>query len=131
MHRQHTAQHHDPVDRVRAGHQRRVQGVRHLRDHLEAHERGQYEDGYVDHESVHRFCASCRYWVAAAFAPSCTISPPRVTQAPAMISSSKSSFSWPSSTISSSSDWMLRAYSWEACSAIVLGRLSGATILTP
>ena len=47
-----------------------------------------------------------------------------------MISSSKSSLSSPSSTISSSSDWTLRAYSDEAWSGIVDGRLSGPTIVT-
>ena len=38
------AEHHDPVDRVGLGHQRRVQRRRDLRDHLEAHERGEDED---------------------------------------------------------------------------------------
>ena len=36
----------------------------------------------------------------------------------------------PSRAISSSSDWTLRAYSCEAWSGIVAGRLSGATIVT-
>ena len=63
-------------------------------------------------------------------APSCTISPSRVMQAPLMISSSKSSSSSPSLTISSSSDWTLRAYSDEAWSGIVDARLAGPTIVT-
>ena len=67
---------------------------------------------------------------AAALAPSLTISPSRVMHAPAITSSSKSSFSSPSAIISPSSDWMLRAYSCEACSAIVEGTFSGARILT-
>jgi hypothetical protein len=48
-----------------------------------------------------------------------------------MISSSKFRFSSPSSpTSSSSSDWTLRAYSAEECSAIEAGRFSGDTIVT-
>src|SRR6266571_961244 len=66
----------DAVDRVRAGHQRRVQHRRHLRDHLEADEDRQHEhrDLDDDHGGVHQ---------AGAFA--------RVTQAPVVISSSQSS----------------------------------------
>src|SRR5207302_1743711 len=82
-------------------------------DHHEADEAREYEDGQVGDEHQLAWAAP-----AACLAPSCTISPSRVTQAPAMISSSKSSFSEPSSSvISSSSDWMLRAYIWEAASA--------------
>ena len=44
VHQQQTAEQHDPVDRVGARHQRRVQRVRDLRDHLEADECGQHED---------------------------------------------------------------------------------------
>ena len=46
------AEQHDPVDRVGGRHQRRVQGVRHLRDDLEADERGEHEDGQLG-EEVH------------------------------------------------------------------------------
>src|SRR5579884_1137726 len=68
---------------------------------------------------------------AAALAASCTISPSRVMHAPAITSSSKSSDNAPSSEIiSPSSDSMLREYSCEACSAIVLGTLSGPRIFT-
>jgi hypothetical protein len=59
----------------------------------------------------------------AAFAPAFTISPSRTVQAPATISSSKSSFS-------SSSAWTLRANSCEACSGMVAGRFSGDMIFT-
>ena len=108
---QQAAEQHDPVDRVGARHQRRVQRVRHLGDHLEADEARRARGSRSRCSEVH-------------------LRPPvwrlrgrsrrRVTQAPAMISSSKSSSSAPSSpVISSSSAWMLRAYSWEACSAIV------------
>ena len=41
---QDAAEQNDPVDRVGRRHQRRMQGVRHLRDHLEAHERGEHEN---------------------------------------------------------------------------------------
>src|SRR4051812_38706356 len=41
---QQAAEHDDAVDGVRAAHQRRVQRVRHLRDHLEADERGKHQD---------------------------------------------------------------------------------------
>jgi hypothetical protein len=69
----------------------------------EADEAGEHEDGEVGDQ--HQAAAP-----AACLAPSWTISPPRVTQAPAMISSSKSRLRAPSSpVISSSSDWMLRA----------------------
>ena len=44
---QQAAEQHDPVDRVGARHQRRVQRVRHLRDHDEADEAGQHEDREV------------------------------------------------------------------------------------
>ena len=45
-------EHDDAVDGVRAAHQRRVQRVRHLRDHLEADERRQHEDRELS-EQVH------------------------------------------------------------------------------
>src|SRR3954466_8955845 len=105
---QQAAEHDDAVDGVRAAHQRRVQRVRHLRDHLEADERRQYEDGDLRHEIHQRS----------------TTFPSRTTQAPATTSSSKSNFS-------SSRLRTLRAYSEEACSAISEGRLSGVAMLTP
>src|ERR671911_2226423 len=101
---QQAAEQHDPVDRVRRRHQRRVQGVRHLRDHLEADEGGEHEDGELG-EQVHQAVTS-----AACFAPSCTIWPSRVMQAPAITSSSKFSDSSPSLTMTESSDCTFRAY---------------------
>src|SRR4051795_2313943 len=103
---QQAAEHDDPVDRVRAAHERRVQRVRHLRDDLEADERGQHEDRDLG-QQIHQITF-----------------PSRTTHAPATTSSSKSK---PSST----SDRMLRAYSEDACSAISDGRFKGPTILTP
>ena len=50
---QDAAEHDDAVDRVGGGHQRRVQRVRHVRDHLEADERGQDEDRELGQE-VHQ-----------------------------------------------------------------------------
>jgi len=47
---QQAAEQHDPVDRVGAGHQRRVQRVGDLRDHGEADEAGEHEDGDLDDE---------------------------------------------------------------------------------
>ena len=44
------AEQHDPVDRVRARHQRRVQRVWHLGDDHEADEAGEHEDGEVGDE---------------------------------------------------------------------------------
>ena len=64
---------------------------------------GQPEDRELG-DQVHYFAPT------ACLAPSCTISPPRVMQAPLMISSSKFSSSAPSSpVISSSSEETLRA----------------------
>src|SRR4029453_15022430 len=120
------AEHHDPVDRVRLRHQRRVQGRRHLRDHLEADEGGQHEDRDLG-DQVHQALAP-----PASRARSLTISPSWVMPAPATISSSKSSFSFPSSSTSRPSSLStLFAYSCEAWVAISLGRLSGAITLTP
>src|SRR5215211_3853545 len=98
------AEQHDAVDGVRGRHQRRVQRVRHLRDDLEADEGGEHQDGQLG-EKVHQAA------IPAAFrAPSWTIWPSLVMQAPAITSSSKSSDSSPSSlTIRPSSDWTLRA----------------------
>src|SRR3954470_5947031 len=104
------AEHDDPVHRVRAAHQRRVQRVRDLRDHEVAGERGQHEHRHVLDEDRdgdgHQAAAPSTVFLA----PSWTISPSRVTHAPAMISSSKFRLRLPSSSsISSSSDWTLRA----------------------
>ena len=41
------AEHDDPVERVGPAHQRRVQRIRHLRDHREADEPGEHEDRQV------------------------------------------------------------------------------------
>src|SRR5437588_9186297 len=103
-----------------------MQRVGHLRDHLKADERRQYQDCDLG-DRAHAGAPCPAAWRA----PSCTISPPRVMHAPAITSSSKSSVSVPSSEIiKPSSDSMLRAYSCEACSAIVLGTFSGARIFT-
>ena len=74
------------------GHERRVQERRHLRDHLEAEERREDEHRQLDQED-------CRH-AAASF---------RVTHAPAVISSSQSSFSSPSGARCWSSAMTLRA----------------------
>src|SRR3954467_12801271 len=103
---QQAAEHDDPVDRVRAAHERRVQRVRDLRDDLEADERGQHEDRDLG-QQIHQITF-----------------PSRTPHAPATTSSSKSN-------ASSISDRMLRAYSEDACSAISDGRFKGPTILTP
>ena len=87
---QQAAEQHDAVDRVGGGHERRVQRVRHLRDDLEADEGGEHEDGQLG-EQVHLR----GHLRGAALAPSCTISPSWVMQAPSMISSSKSSSARP------------------------------------
>src|SRR6266540_6994945 len=89
---------HDPVDCVRARHERRVQQRRHLGDDLEADEGGEHEDRELGHELVtHAGTSSFR-----------------VTHAPAVISSSKSSFSSPSGARCWTSAETLRAYSWLA-----------------
>src|SRR5215217_5017885 len=120
---QQATEHDDAVDGVRARHEGRVQRFRNLRDDLEPDERREDEDGQFG-EQIHQ--------AAAFFAPSWTISPPRVMHAPAMTSSSKSRFSAPSSpVISSTSESTLRAYREEACSAMVDGRLGGAAMITP
>src|SRR6266850_2235778 len=78
---EHRSDNHDPVDRVRAGHQRRVQQRRHLRDHLEAEEDREDQDRQLEDEQrrVAHAATSSRW----------------VTQAPAVISSSQSSSSSP------------------------------------
>ena len=83
------AEHDDAVDRVGLRHQRRVQGRRHLRDHLEADEGGEDEDRDLGHQAH-------GYFAALSF----LISPPSVMQAAARMSSSKSTFSSPSSATS-------------------------------
>ena len=65
----------DAVDEVRPRHQRGVQHRRHLRDHLEAEERGEHEDRQLDDEGQVGHAAASG----------------RVTQAPLVISSSQSS----------------------------------------
>src|SRR6185437_11439738 len=151
------AEQHDPVNRVRARHQRRVQRVRHLGDHDEADEAREHEDREVGRERAGKdhwapplkgSPAGVLGWLAAEaappaaaplaplfstadFAPALTISPSRTTHAPAIISSSKSSFRAPSSpTSNSSSDSTLRANSCEECSGMLDGRFSGETIFT-
>src|SRR4029079_469086 len=66
---EHRADDDDPVDRVRAGHERRVERRRDLRDDLEAHE--DREDEHVqpdDRFGAHTFSS-------AAFVAACTTSP--------------------------------------------------------
>ena len=53
----HRADDHDPVDRVRARHQRRVQHRRHLRDHLEAEEDREHEHRHLERRASR--CGSC------------------------------------------------------------------------
>src|SRR5207248_11573944 len=129
--RDQAAEQDDAVNGGRAGHQRRVQRVRDLRDHREAHKRRQHQDGDLGYEAHDAPCWVSVAAPAAFFAPSCTISPSRVTQAPATTSSSKFRLSSPSSpVISSRRDITLREYSCDACSGIVLGRFSGEVITT-
>src|SRR6476659_9362912 len=97
---------HDAVDRVRAAHERRVQRRRHLRDDLDSDERGQHEDRQLDEQALVHAVASWRSRLVTR--PSC------VTTASAVISSSKSSATAPSTTRCSSTAWMLRAYIWLA-----------------
>ena len=91
----HRADDHDPVDRVRARHQRRVQQRRHLRDHLDADEDRQHQDRHLEDQdrSVAHAATSCL----------------PATQAPAVISSDQSRTSSPSGARCSSSAWTLRA----------------------
>ena len=96
VHQQQASENHDPMDRVGARHQRRVQRVRDLRDDLEPDERGQHEDRDLGDEGHLSVLLRIRTWPsvaasAAALAASWTISPSRVMQAPAITSSSKSS----------------------------------------
>src|SRR5439155_1422492 len=75
----------DAVDRVGARHERRVEDGRHLRDDLEADEDREHEERQLVEELVrHAAPTIC-------LARSLTISPPCVTHAPLVISSSKSS----------------------------------------
>src|SRR4051812_16256899 len=111
------AEEHDPVNRVRAGHQRRVQHRRDLRDHLEPEE---------DREHEHRQLGDEGRGVAH----TATSASRLVTQAPATISSSQSSTNSPSRTNSPTSDATLRESSWLACVGIVEGRFVVPTIVT-
>src|SRR2546423_7279139 len=79
---EHRADDHDPVDRVRPGHERRVQERRHLRDHLEAEEDRKHEDRHLEDEQQ-----------SVAHAATSSV---RVTHAADVISSSQSSLSAPS-----------------------------------
>src|SRR4051812_6760053 len=83
---------HDAVNRVRAGHQRRVQQRRYLRDHLEAEEDRQHQDRELGDELGAQAATSCF----------------PATHAPEMISSDQSSFSSPSETSSCTSAVTLR-----------------------
>ena len=58
---EHRADDHDPVDRVRARHQRRVQQRRHLRDHLEAEEDREHEDRQLEDEQALWLIESCPF----------------------------------------------------------------------
>src|SRR5215208_7136195 len=107
---------HDPVNRVRSRHERRVEQRRHLRDHLEAEEDREREDRELDDE--------LREVAHAATSR-------RVTHVADVISSSQSSASSPFGARCPSSEATLRAYSWLAWNGIVLGRFSGPTIVTP
>src|SRR5581483_3728540 len=90
-----TIQVNDPVDRVRARHQRRVQQCRHLRDHLEAEEDGEHEDRHLEDQQ-----GVVTHAGAASFLPA--------THAPAVISSDQSRLSSPSGARCSSSACTLR-----------------------
>src|SRR5690242_1709144 len=93
-----------------------MQQGRDLRDHLEAEE--DRKDENRDLEGEQQTVAH-----AATFS--------RVTQAPAVISSSQSSVSSPSGARCWSSDETLRAYSWLAWNGIVDGRFVRPTMVTP
>src|SRR5205823_10417614 len=108
----------DAVDRVRPGHERRVQERRHLRDHLEAEEDREDEDRDLEYEK-----GVVAHAVAASFLPA--------TQAPLVISSLQSSVSSPSGARWRSSAWTLREYSIEAWYGIVLARSLNPTSVTP
>src|ERR1700728_518386 len=150
---QQAAEQHDPVDRVGAAHQRRVQRVGHLGDHDETDEAREHEDREVRRQYACQHHPSSPplppsptvgplvvvdVSSTAALAPGFTISPSRTMQAPATISSSKSSFSSTSpsappslaATSRSSSASTLRANICEECSAMLAGRFKGETIFT-
>ena len=114
---EHRADEDDPVDRVRARHQRRMERRRDLRDHGEPDEDREREDRQRGEQRVDLFgghawppvvgaagAGSSSFFTASATtAPSCVMTVAFVT------SSSKSRFSSPSLTIPSSSAEMLRA----------------------
>src|SRR5574341_1497935 len=109
------AHHRDRRDRVRQGHERRVQQARHPTDHAQPDERGQHED--EQHRPVVGHGRSTF--------------PSWVTQVPFVISSLKSSWS-----LSSFTRWprklaTFRAYIWLACNGSVAGRFTGPRTVTP
>src|SRR6201997_5004900 len=119
------AQHHERTDQhyamdgVGARHQRRVQGVGHLRDDGEPDEPGQQQDRQVGQQLV------VHHFSPASFSPAS-----RVTHEAATTSSSKSGARFPSVTSSSNSAVTFLEWSSVACSGIVAGRFSGETIVT-
>src|SRR5262249_13744430 len=60
---QHRADQHDAMDRVRPGHQRGVQGGRHLADHLEADQQAEHEHRDIDEQVLaHRAPPAVPRW---------------------------------------------------------------------
>src|SRR5439155_23572459 len=115
----------DAVDRVGARHERRMQDGRHLRDDLEADEDREHEERQLIQKLVgHAAPTIC-------LARSLTISPPCVTHAPLVISSSKSSEIVPFLTRCRRRFATFLANSWLVVSGIVDGTLRVPMIVTP
>src|SRR6516225_5874372 len=103
----------DRRDRVRRGHERRVQERRHARDHEEADEAGEHEDVELQEGEAHRVAPSCVMSIAL------------------VISSAGSSLSAPSLMRCCRSVRMLRLSISLACSGTVAARFIAPMIVTP
>src|SRR5215472_2234646 len=121
----------DAVDRVGARHQRSVEDGGDLRDHLESDEHRKCEVRDQDDQMLGHGAAASWGASISCRARSLTISPPWVTQAPLVISSSKSTLIVASFVRCSSRLVTLREYSWLAWSATVLGTLVVPSTQTP
>src|SRR6266851_2172714 len=134
---EHGAGQHDAVDRVGRRHQGRVQGGRHLADHLEAHQQGQHEDRYVSEQyrghGVAPPGASAPGWDVASRAAVAgwMTAPSWVMTTPAWISSEGSMASAPPAVMCSSRALMLRARKADAAPGTVAARFPAPMMVTP
>src|SRR5439155_18257085 len=122
---QNGADHRDCRDRVRQGHQRRVQKRRDTPDQLKAQKDREHEYPQSEFVRFHELTPS------DSRTRGCTIWFPWVTRVSRMISSSRFRFRAPSRTMSLRKAVTLDANIWLAWYGTIEGRLSGPRIVTP